>query len=256
MSNIETSQAWFDGWRLASGGEASWDALLALVSDRVAIVDHATGRRFDGRDGVQEFVRSFEDSFTGAEGDVELSEARDKVVIEFTVRSTHTGAFQGIEATGAKVELPMCGIQTFDENGKIARYDVYYDQVALLAPILARALPTMSSEALAETAAKLAQKSFAAGETVIREGDPADRFYVIQSGMVEVSRDGKTLSRLGPGMFFGEVGLLTEQPRNATVRAVEDVELLSLEKSAFASMVSRSQPTSALLATYVQQRSR
>ena len=64
-----------------------------------------------------------------------------------------------------------------------------------------------------------------AGEVVVREGDVADRFFVIESGLVEVTQRGRVLRREGPGDFFGEIGLLRDVPRTATVTAVEDTVL-------------------------------
>ena len=56
---------------------------------------------------------------------------------------------------------------------------------------------------------------------------------MIQSGRVEVTADGQHLRYEGPGDFFGEIGLLRDVPRTATVTAVEDTELLSLAREPF-----------------------
>jgi predicted MFS family arabinose efflux permease len=86
---------------------------------------------------------------------------------------------------------------------------------------------------LEEMAHRLESVSFAAGDVVVREGDPSDRFYVIAEGEVEVSHGVQVIRREGPGDFFGEIGLLRDVPRTATVTAVTPVTLWSLERSDF-----------------------
>jgi peroxiredoxin 2/4 len=86
---------------------------------------------------------------------------------------------------------------------------------------------------------------FAAGETIVAEGDPADRFYVIARGEVAISKrspegDEVKLAKLGRGQFFGEVGILAETRRTATVRAVGEVELIALTWQEFQATIERS----------------
>ena len=75
-------------------------------------------------------------------------------------------------------------------------------------------------------------KGFKAGEVVLKQGEKGERMYFIQSGEVEVSteKDGNVikLARLKPGDFFGEVSIITGNPRTATVRAATDVRLMEL----------------------------
>jgi CRP-like cAMP-binding protein len=77
------------------------------------------------------------------------------------------------------------------------------------------------------------QRWLGAGEPVFSEGDKGDRFYVLLDGTVEVVRGDMVLAELGPGDFFGETALLLEQPRNATVRAVDGVHVWSIGTEAF-----------------------
>ncbi len=73
-----------------------------------------------------------------------------------------------------------------------------------------------------------------AGEVVMRVGDQADRFYVIESGSVEVTAaDGRVLRHEGPGDHFGEIGLLRDVPRTATITALEYTVLLALTRDEF-----------------------
>jgi MFS family permease len=82
-------------------------------------------------------------------------------------------------------------------------------------------------------ARSLIRVSVPAGEVVVRQGTDSDRFYVIESGLVEVTQNGAVLRREDAGDFFGEIGLLRDVPRTATITAVEDTVLLALERADF-----------------------
>jgi hypothetical protein len=71
------------------------------------------------------------------------------------------------------------------------------------------------------------------GSTVVAEGEGGDRYFVIVSGTAEVSRAGQRVGRLGPGEGFGEIALLRDVPRTATVRAVDELALVGLARDAF-----------------------
>ncbi len=87
---------------------------------------------------------------------------------------------------------------------------------------------------LAEIARKMIRERYPTGAVVIRAGDRGDRFYILRAGGVEVlSATGVAFDTMGEGDFFGEQALLTDNPRNATVRATTDVEVFSLGKADF-----------------------
>ena len=75
------------------------------------------------------------------------------------------------------------------------------------------------------------------GRTIIRKGEPGDAFYAIRSGQVEVIADERTVTVLGPGSYFGEVALLLDVPRTATVRARTPVRAFRLEREGFDRLV-------------------
>jgi MFS family permease len=79
------------------------------------------------------------------------------------------------------------------------------------------------------------------GQAIIRQGETADRFYIVQTGSFIVSQehDGmeSELRRLGPDQVFGEIGLLNHAPRSATVTAAEDGVLLEMDGADFLSLV-------------------
>jgi cyclic nucleotide-binding protein len=87
----------------------------------------------------------------------------------------------------------------------------------------------------------LVKEKYLAGETIFREGEPGRHVYVVASGRLEVFRtrpDGiaEPLKELGPGDPFGEMALLRQAPRNATIRALTAVEVYKMSPGNFAAL--------------------
>jgi len=102
----------------------------------------------------------------------------------------------------------------------------------------------VGSAALERALGKLVAVPVASGDTVVRQGDPADRFYIIESGEYVVSQltDAGTeieLRHLGPDDVFGEIGLIRGAARTATVTAMADGVVLALDGSAFLELIGR-----------------
>jgi MFS family permease len=91
-------------------------------------------------------------------------------------------------------------------------------------------LPAPTLEALA---ASLTRVQVPADEIVFRQGDHGDRFYIVDSGEIEIEVDGREANVLGPGDHFGEIALLRDIPRTATARARKETELYALDRDAF-----------------------
>ena len=82
-------------------------------------------------------------------------------------------------------------------------------------------------------AAQLEPMSFDAGAIVIRQGDAGERFYVIESGAAEVDVDGVRVATFSTGASFGEIALLHDVPRTATVRTIAPSRILAVDRHHF-----------------------
>jgi CRP/FNR family transcriptional regulator, cyclic AMP receptor protein len=100
-----------------------------------------------------------------------------------------------------------------------------------LDPSRLKSIPLFQSvpdEELGQIAPFAQEVSVSAGRELVKEGDFAYEFMAIQDGEAEVLRGGDHVADLGPGDFFGEVGLLEKDRRNATVVAKTDMQLITL----------------------------
>jgi CRP-like cAMP-binding protein len=111
------------------------------------------------------------------------------------------------------------------------RVRVFGDVVAL------EDLPPKDLEALR---AVRKQRSFKKGDVLMRENDPGREAYLITDGTVSVKRGRKHLADVGPGHLVGEMALLLDEPRNATVTANEDVRAYEIPRAAFARVLDKS----------------
>jgi hypothetical protein len=105
---------------------------------------------------------------------------------------------------------------------------------------LLRSLPIFAplpAPAIERVASRLIPTEAAAVTPIVRQGEPGDRFYIIAGGEVAVSKDGRVVASLGSGDFFGEIALLRDVPRNATVTARTRVQLYALERDDFLEVV-------------------
>jgi CRP-like cAMP-binding protein/Zn-dependent protease len=112
-----------------------------------------------------------------------------------------------------------------------------------------RSLPVFRSLTSADLALILEHGDWltpAPGDELITQGEPGDAFYAIGAGQVDVTRDGEAVATLGPGEHFGEVALLTDAPRNATVTAHTAMRVFRLDRQGFIDVVARSLPRSSI----------
>lgn len=93
-------------------------------------------------------------------------------------------------------------------------------------------LTGLEQRTLEELAALGHEQTVRAGEEVVREGEPADRFYVLLDGEAAVYSGERLVRTLAPSDHFGEIALLHHVPRTATVRGVTQLRLFSLDREA------------------------
>ncbi len=132
----------------------------------------------------------------------------------------------------AAVLLPILAIAILRTVGRgEAAVRIPFREIALL-----RRLPMFApvpAPALEAAAAALVAVDLPTGATIIREDDVGDRFWVLDAGDVAVSQGGVTIGRLGPGASFGELALVRDIPRTASVTALSDVRLFALDRESF-----------------------
>ena len=126
----------------------------------------------------------------------------------------------------ALVLLSWRGLRAIDAAAVApARELALLDSVPMFAPLAVAAKE--------QVAKSLIPISRPAGHEIVKEGDAGDRFYIVASGTAEVTQDGRHLRDCGPGDYFGEIALLRDVPRTASVTAIDDMELYALERAAF-----------------------
>jgi CRP-like cAMP-binding protein len=117
----------------------------------------------------------------------------------------------------------------------------------------------LSEEARGRLADGASERRFAAGETIVREGDRGSSMFIVESGRLGVSAHGavgqsQKLAVLEPGSAFGEVSLLTGDPRTATVRALTEATLLEIDKKTLSPILRDSPSIIGMLELTMQER--
>lgn len=146
----------------------------------------------------------------------------------------------GVGAQGAFVAagclLPLVALGSYRTLRRLdSATSIPADVVALLlgVPTLAVLAPRIVERLARDATAE----QVPAGGTVVRQGAVGTRFYVIASGQVRVDIDGSDVRELGPGDWFGEIALLRDVPRTATVTAVSSARLWGIDRESFLTSV-------------------
>ena len=153
--------------------------------------------------------------------------ARDEVICD----RIRTSVYYAFRRAGIIIPYPI-QVEMFREDLAAAVHDPetagrLLETVGIFA--------TLPADERTHLAAAARQSLYAAGESIVREGDAGSSLFVVARGetVVTLAPSAHEVARLGPGDFFGEMSLLTGEPRTASVTAVTDVEVLEITADAF-----------------------
>ena len=125
------------------------------------------------------------------------------------------------------------------------------DESTLRSIALFDSLPPQARTAIAQHADEL---DIPEGTELARQGDFAYEFFVIEHGAAEVLRDGEHIADLGPGDFLGEMGIVGQVVRNATVRTTAPARVIVMTEQAFRSMARTNPAVASRITAAVEQR--
>ncbi len=95
--------------------------------------DEPWGEHFNGRDGVRQFYEQLMKALPDLQIEIQRRHVTDDaIILEVMIRGTQLGAWRGLPATGRRVDLPLCGIYTFDADNRLAGEKIYYDRGTVL----------------------------------------------------------------------------------------------------------------------------
>ena len=113
--------------------EHKLDGVLSTFGDSAHYDDEAWSEHHEGRDGVRHFYSQLMSALPDLQIEVKrLHVTDDAILMEVMIRGTHLGAWRGLPATGRRVEVPLCGVYTFDGEDRLAGEKIYYDRATVL----------------------------------------------------------------------------------------------------------------------------
>jgi steroid delta-isomerase-like uncharacterized protein len=109
------------------------DGVLSTFGDAAHYADEAWGEHYEGVSGVREYYTQLMKALPDLQIYVQRWHIADNaVLVEVIIRGTHSGEWRGLPATGKRVDIPLCGIFTFDSNDRVAGEKIYYDRATVL----------------------------------------------------------------------------------------------------------------------------
>jgi MFS family permease len=147
----------------------------------------------------------------------------------------------------AGLMLPMIGALTW---ARLRSVDAAAQPPPLSLALLRRVpmFGHLPAPVLERMASRMMPVDFAAGDTVIRQGDGGEHFYVVESGRLEVAVDGQPRPPLGPGDSFGEIAMMRDVPRTASIFAATASRLWALDRGTFLAAITGSRRVEAAVA--------
>ena len=109
------------------------EGVLRTFGDTAHYDDEAWGEHYWGRDGVHSFYEQLMKALPDLEIQVQRRHVTDAaILVEVIIRGTQLGSWRGLPATGRRVEVPLCGVYTFDTDDRLAGERIYYDRATVL----------------------------------------------------------------------------------------------------------------------------
>ena len=113
--------------------EHDLEGVLGTFGDGAHYDDEAWAEHFEGASGVRQFYEQLMMALPDLKIDVlRRHVSDDAILLEVMIRGTHLGAWRGLPPTGRHVDFPLCGVYTFDSQGRIAGERIYYDRATVL----------------------------------------------------------------------------------------------------------------------------
>jgi putative ABC transport system ATP-binding protein len=199
-----------------SGGQRQRVAIARALANypRLVLADEPTAAL--DKDSTHNVVRLFKE-LTVEHGTAILMVTHDHRIIELADRLVHM------------------------VDGRIVSDIVLNDQLRICEFLKGvEAFKNLTPHELTDVAERMTRRQFMPNEVIIHEGDAGEELFLISEGEVEVDRAGREVARLGPGDFFGELSLMSGDPRNATVVATKPVDTYVLGKNDFTAAIDAS----------------
>jgi steroid delta-isomerase-like uncharacterized protein len=109
------------------------EAVLGTFGPHARYDDEAWSEHYRGIDGVRTFYSQLMRALPDLEIDVQRRHVTDDaIMVEVIIRGTQLGSWRGLPATGRRVEIPLCGVYTFDADDRLAGEKIYYDRATVL----------------------------------------------------------------------------------------------------------------------------